>query len=245
MKKFWLLPLLLITLLAMPSAAKAQGIVTVLQTLRVEIWPDYDQPAALFLLTGSLPIGTPLPATVTIPLPDRADLNAVARITADSVLIDDIPFSQNNGELTFTTPDLGFRVEYYLPFEATGDATRQFRFGWQSPVEILQLVVDVQQPRAATSFTLDPPAVNVTANETDGLTYHTIPVMVVPANVQRPRSGNGSQKLPNLAGQWLQPANFAPNAASRSSPATSSAATVERPLSSDQDFMPVLQMRGV
>ncbi|HEX6387566.1 MAG TPA: hypothetical protein VF177_23100, partial [Anaerolineae bacterium] len=116
------LGLLLLIILAapFPSVASAQSETTAIESLAVEFWPDYDRPAVLVLLTGTLPADTPLPATVTLPLPQEADLNAVARISDDNVMIDDIEYTTGADQLTFTTPDRRFRIEYYLPYTADG-----------------------------------------------------------------------------------------------------------------------------
>ena len=73
-----ILLLLLLLLVALPVAAQTE--VTQLDTLTVELWPDYDRPAMLVILTGTLPESAALPATVTIPLPPEAEINAVARL---------------------------------------------------------------------------------------------------------------------------------------------------------------------
>src|SRR5690606_4323832 len=59
---------LLLSAAILPSAA-AQTPSAALASLAVELWPDYDRPAVLVLLTGALPASAPLPATVTIPVP--------------------------------------------------------------------------------------------------------------------------------------------------------------------------------
>ena len=115
MRKLFLL-LTVHCLLFTALAVNAQTETTAVQFLGVELWPDYDQPAVLVLLTGTLPPDTSLPAAVTIPLPSSSQLNAVARITADGIMVDDIEFSQQADGVRFITPDLQFRVEYYVPY---------------------------------------------------------------------------------------------------------------------------------
>ena len=98
----------------MPAAIGiAQTPVSVIDSLDIEIWPDYDRASVLVLLTGALPGDTRLPASVTLPLPGGAQINAIARIDSkDGSMKDDI-FSSNDppDTLTFVTPDLRFRVE--------------------------------------------------------------------------------------------------------------------------------------
>ena len=103
--------------LAATSGVAAQTTAGQLTTLAVELWPDYDRPAVLVLLTAELPAGTALPATVTIPLPGEADVNAVARFDDTGAMLSDVDYTTSAGQLTLTTPANRFRVEYYAPYE--------------------------------------------------------------------------------------------------------------------------------
>jgi ribosomal protein S14 len=179
MKRITLL-LLLYTLLP-TSLTQAQTAVT-LQTLEVELWPDYDREAVLVLLTGTLSASTPLPATITIPLPDNADFNVVARITPDDMMTDEgITPQLSPNQVTFNMPDGRFRVEYYQPYSAS-DSQRNFTFSWRSEIAVEQMSVTIQQPIAASNMNITPPA---TVNQgEDGLTYHVLSNQAVVAGEQ-------------------------------------------------------------
>lgn len=141
-----------------------------LNLLAIELWPDYDREEVLVLYTGTLAPEVELPAVVTLPLPEGADVHAVARISADNTMVDDITFEVVATGVTLTTPDNRFRVEYYLPHEAEGEE-RTFAAAWTFPFNIANITIDVQQPAAATNFTVTPAAPNVVTGQ-DGLTYH-------------------------------------------------------------------------
>jgi hypothetical protein len=177
-KRILLLPLLLLALIPWP-VSQAQSPVMAIQSLNVDLWPDYDRPAVLVLLTGALAADTPLPAVVTLPLPANADLNAVARITSDDIMIDDIDSTTGSGQLTFTTSDLRFRVEYYVPYIVENNQ-HTFTFTWSADLPVDQLVVTVQEPVAASGLVMEPAAINVEDGFND-LTYHTLPAQPVPA----------------------------------------------------------------
>lgn len=179
MKRIAFICLLLLVLL--PSRiSQAQADVNALDKLQVDLWPDYDRAAVLVLLTGSLPEGTALPATVTLPLPEDADFNVVARIDAsDGNMKDDIEFTTGSEEISFTTPDLAFRIEYYLPYTADG-LNRTFTFNWVGGLTVNQLQVSIQQPTAATSLISEPTATSSITGR-DGFTYHSLPTQPVPA----------------------------------------------------------------
>jgi hypothetical protein len=158
-------------ILALPSRIWAQTEVTAVESLLIQLWPDYDRTAVLVLLTGTVPADTPLPATVTIPLPETAALNAVARLATEGTLVDDIAYTTEAGQLTLTTPDPTFRVEYYVPYVADNDQ-RRFTFAWQAGMAVDQLDIQVQQPAAASSMQTEPATTDIQTRN-DGLTYYT------------------------------------------------------------------------
>ena len=162
--------LLLLLFAALPVAAQTE--VTQLDTLTVELWPDYDRPAMLVILTGTLPESATLPATVTIPLPAGAEINAVARFNEVDVLVTDVEWTEADGGITLTTPGDSFHVEYYSPYVAT-DNEVTYGFTWTADLEIASAAAVVQQPVAATDITIVPvPSGSVT--RADGLLYHQI-----------------------------------------------------------------------
>ena len=159
------------------TAAQAQTAPPVVASLQVELWPDYDQPAILVLLTAVLTPDTPLPATMTLPLPPEADLHVVARLNASGQLVDDVVYTLVDGQLTFTIANPGFRVEYYLPHGDTADQ-RDFTWAWATPFAVEQLLITVQEPLAAEGFQLDQTAEGTRTNS-DGLRYHDLPARAV------------------------------------------------------------------
>ena len=171
MRQTLLLLALFLLLLVQPAAAQTE--VTELDQLVVELWPDYDRPAMLVLLTGTLPASATLPATVFVPLPADADLFAIARFTDDDVLISDVESSAADGGLTLTTPGRTFRVEYYVPYSREGNTT-SYRFEWVSDLDVGAASAVVQQPIAATEFTIVPAPEGNAADRGDGLAYHQI-----------------------------------------------------------------------
>lgn len=157
----------------------AQGVTDSLEQLSIEFWPDYDQSTVLVLLTGSVPAGSSLPATITLPIPAGANLHAVARMTNDGGLIDDIQFTLGSDSLTLTTPENRFRVEYYFPYQADG-LQRTFTFRWLADIPVGNLAVRVQQPRAAVTMQTTPPA-ELISEGNDSLRYHNLAVQAAPA----------------------------------------------------------------
>ena len=173
--------LLLILSLALIPSAQAQSPADTLDSLEIELWPDFDRPAVLVLLTGTLADDTPAPATVTVPLPNEATLNAVAYVNAVSGQLENVDDVDSSapGLITFTTPSPTFRLEYYLPYSLEGDR-REFTFDWSSDLTIDQLLTTVQQPAEASEFSLSPASDQPTAGQ-DGLMYHPLATRALPA----------------------------------------------------------------
>jgi hypothetical protein len=183
MKRTSVLVLPLLVLLG-PSLARAQHPVTGIQSLLVGIWPDYDRPSVLVLLTGTLGAGAPLPASITLPVPADARVNAVARIDESGQMIDDIAYHTGGGQLVLTTPDPRFRVEYYFPYQIEG-GERTFEFTWLADVAVDRLDVRVQKPTGA-GFLITVPKATDVAEAPNGLVYHSLPIQAVPAGSSFP-----------------------------------------------------------
>ena len=83
------------------------------------------------------------------------------------------------GTLTFVTPDLRFRVEYYLPYTANNNQ-RAFDYTWLSDINVNNLQLRVQQPASASDLSTEPATANV-ARSGDGFDYHTFPARAVAA----------------------------------------------------------------
>jgi hypothetical protein len=172
--------LIVLLALILPATGHTQGKATAIDSLAIELWPDYDRASVLVLLTGTLPANTTLPATVILPIPETAQLNAVARIdSSDGQMKDDIFSSPVPGGLSFNTPDLRFRLEYYFPY-VVNDNQRTFNFTWLAAISVNKFQLKVQQPISASLLITEPMPINVFRGK-DGFTYHAFPEQVVPA----------------------------------------------------------------
>ena len=137
--------LLALALLVLPTLALAQAGGAPkgnprLASLNIEIWPEYDRPAALVILRAALADGVKLPATVTLRLPAASGgPGAVAySTTADGNLLNLKHESAKTGEyitVKFVTPERFFHVEFYEPI-ATTDPARSFRYVWPGDMAV-------------------------------------------------------------------------------------------------------------
>ena len=179
MKRQYFFFLFLLTLI-LPGIGQTQDKVTTIDSLAVEIWPDYDRASALVLMTGTLLANTKLPASVTLPFPKTAQLNAIARIdSSDGAMIDDITYTIAPNGITFIIPDLRFRLEYYLPYTINNNR-HTFNFTWLADLSVEYFQLTIQQPKSASSLTTVPGTIDV-ARDKDGFSYHAFPIQSVPA----------------------------------------------------------------
>ncbi|MBW1752779.1 MAG: zinc ribbon domain-containing protein [Deltaproteobacteria bacterium] len=203
MKQKYFILIILLTL-TLPATGHTQAKVTAIDSLVIELWPDYDRASVLVLLTGTLSADTTLPATVILPIPETAQLNAVARIdSSDGQMKDDIFSSPAPGGLSFITPDLRFRLEYYLPY-AVNNNQRTFNFTWLATVSVNRFQLKVQQPISASLLTTEPVPINVFRGE-DGFTYHAFPEQVVQAGQSFSVRGNYTMTMAQLSIERLTP----------------------------------------
>lgn len=174
MQKFFLL-LLIASLLIFPTLASAQS-QPVLKELSVQLWPEYDRADMLVMYSLLLADDTPLPASLEVRIPIDAELNAVAKVSENSMLTVPYDTPVRDGDwmiLTLVIDELTtYRVEYYQAMEIDG-ATRNFSLLWESDYDAKSLYVEFQQPPSATNLTTKPvlPNQNPVA---EGMIYHTL-----------------------------------------------------------------------
>lgn len=138
------------------SAAFAQSAPR-LASLVIEIWPEYDRPAALVILSGVLAEGVALPATVTLRLPVAPTAVAYAT-SANGDLLNLAHEQAKSGDyvlVKFQTPERFFHVEFYEPM-GTGDPARTFRYTWPGDSAVGRATVIVQEPATAQNVATEP-----------------------------------------------------------------------------------------
>jgi hypothetical protein len=146
-----------------------------LTSLEIGIWPEFDRPAALVLLSGELAADVPLPATVPLHIPaSSGGPAAVASATEAGDLVNttyELTEEDDSLLLTVTTPDPRFHVEFYDPL-ATDSPDREYTYVWPGDLPVDQLTVRLQEPEGASGFVVEP-NLGPGIIEADGLVYHT------------------------------------------------------------------------
>ena len=166
----WLVLLLLLGLILVPTSAGAQG-ETKMEEINIELLSEYDQPSMLVIYEFIVSQDTPLPADVILRFPNEGNLVAVA--------------VEENGELFnkgFTTPVKQedwqtiklraetydpHRIEYYQPLSMDGNK-RQFKYQWFGDYYAKKFTVSVLVPADSTNLVTSP-LLETTATTADGL----------------------------------------------------------------------------
>jgi hypothetical protein len=118
------------------------------------------------------------------------------------MLFADISYDESvPGQLTLTTPEQRFRIEYYVPYKADGNQ-RNFAFDWRSDMTVSELFMSVQQPLLADDVTLTPAASGVTTRP-DGLQYHDLPLQSIPEGGDFSMEGAYTLLRPGLTADFL------------------------------------------
>lgn len=171
MRKGWLLALVFaLAVFVSPAAAQAP---LAFDSLRVQLWPEYDQPAVLVIYDFQVGTQAQYPQTVRLTLPAEASLLAVAQQSGENLLnlSYDGPTAQGNVQvLTVNLPQAGqYHVEYYQPLTKNG-ANRSFTFVWPGDYPVSSLDLALQQPPTAEGFQLAP-ALPTISPAADGFVY--------------------------------------------------------------------------
>jgi len=171
----WLIFVLFVGLLVLPSTAGAQG-GTKLKSINIELWSEYDQPSMLVIHEFVLDESTPLPAKVTMRFPKDGNLIAVAYFE-DNLINADFTGPEEQGNWQTVTLNVQsyapHRIEYYQPLTRNGDQ-RQFSFRWFGDYAVDEFNVTVQVPTDSTNIIAEP-AFSDTATSDDK--SHTVGIV--------------------------------------------------------------------
>ncbi len=165
--------LVLVAMLS-PMPLEAQTEVARLARVRVDLWPDYDRPEVLVLITAELSAEATLPATIHLRLPTEVgDPTAVAHINGDGQMFN-APFQTQTGDgatlLTVETTEPMVRVEYYFPYSRVDDTVRLV-YTWLGGIAADELTILVQEPAQATRFVTEAAFEDIGLSG-DGWRYH-------------------------------------------------------------------------
>ena len=180
---------LLPPLAAGPSSGGAPKGNPRLASLQIEIWPEFDRPAALVILKGELAADVALPAAVSLRIAaSSGGPTAVAFSTGPSANLLDLKYDRKDtGDfitLRFEVPERYFHVEFYEPL-ATRTQDRDYNYVWPGDLATDRLSVIIQEPAASSNLSLEP-NLDATATGQDGLRYRSAELGALEAGKQLP-----------------------------------------------------------
>ncbi|HSQ02900.1 MAG TPA: zinc ribbon domain-containing protein, partial [Burkholderiales bacterium] len=175
--------------LAAATSGSAAGKNPRVASLQIEIWPEYDRPAALVILKGELAPDVALPAAVSLRIAaSSGGPGAVAYSTAEKSNLLNLQYERADaGEfiaLRFIVPERFFHVEFYDRI-GTDTSDRQYTYVWPGDMTVDRMTVILQEPAAATNLTVQP-NLDATASDPDGLHYRSAELGAVKVGKQVP-----------------------------------------------------------
>jgi hypothetical protein len=155
--------------------AQAQNSAIALASLQIDLWPEFDKPSVLVLLTGTLDAEVPLPADVTVRIPAASGQPSAVAVSSNNQLVNAPYTSTVAGDqilITFQADSTEFRVEYYDPAMTITGQARDYSFHWTTDYPVRAANIHVQEPVGATQLAAEP-AVTLAGPGDNGLNYYT------------------------------------------------------------------------
>lgn len=167
----------LLSLAAFGAPVRAEPAGPALESLKVSVWPEYDQPSVLVMYRGRLAADVKLPATVRFFIPKKVRLSSTSSINSSGEFEYDRAWKTHQVKSTTETDELSYEVDsrdfqfelYMKPVK--GGGPRHIDFDFLPSVNIGEMMVEVQKPARAQKFKLEP-ASNQASVDKDGLETH-------------------------------------------------------------------------
>lgn len=193
-----------------------------LETLQIEIWPEYDRPAALVILNGQLAADVALPAPVTLRLPGASGgAHAVASAEREDAPLLNVEHTQKSAGdhilLNFRAPQRFFHVEFYEPI-ATHSPERRYSYVWPGDLAAARASLMLQEPATASAISMQPEA-SASATGQNGLRYRSAELGVLEAGKPLQVEVRYSKNDTRTSAEILQPAPAAASPARSDTPA--------------------------
>jgi len=180
-----------------------------LASLQIEVWPEFDRPAALVILRGELAADVALPAAVSLRIPaSSGGPAAVASSTGPDAGLGNLKYeSKKAGDfitLSFETPHRLFHVEFYDPL-ATGKPERGYTYVWPGDLAVNRLSVVLQEPAGARDISVQP-NLDGTSIGQNGLHYRSADLGPLEAGKELPIRIRYTKTAAQTTTEMLKPA---------------------------------------
>ena len=157
-----------------PATTPAVSASPRLESLEIDIWPDYDRRAALVIIKAELAPEVPLPAAMSIRIPaSSGGPTAVAFSDEAKTGLFNLQYERSLDDslitLRFRAPQRRIHVEFYDPL-VTENIRHSYRYVWPGDLAADRVSVRVQEPAGASAFEVRPD-LGAGADGPDGLVY--------------------------------------------------------------------------
>ncbi len=155
----WLVAIMMGFCMAIPVLVQAQSPVT-LDSVKIDLWPEYDRPEMLVIYHIFLPANTSLPARLTLRIPSEAKNPSSLAYRDPSGELYNLDFTRSETtqwiSIIFSSPAKEIQLEYYDPRLVKNGTTRAFTYTWPGDYDVSRLSFQVQQPVSATAMKITP-----------------------------------------------------------------------------------------
>ena len=165
-------------LLLIPLATSAQTVA--IDTMLIDIWPEYDRPEVLVIYHFTLTESTTLPVQMTLRIPASSggpyNLAYVNINDGGKTGLYNLEYtSQQRGdwlEISFSAPTSSIQMEYYDPGMLRDGDSREFMFTWPADYMVQSMAIQILQPINAVDMQIVP---DLGTGQTfqDGRTYYS------------------------------------------------------------------------
>lgn len=154
----WLILLTVLTL-SIPFPVQAQGNAAV-DSLKVMLWSEYDQPSMLVIYNFTVTDDTPVPTSMDLRFPSEANITAVAYQSGRDLLLANYqtqPSEDKNWQVIklFITERTTYHIEYYQPLRMNGER-RSFTYQWTGDYPVRGFDIEVQVPGDSSEVKTNP-----------------------------------------------------------------------------------------
>jgi len=179
-----------------------------LASLQIEIWPEFDRPAALVILNGVLAADVALPAAVSLRIPAASGgPTAVASSTGPGANLANLKYDRKDADdfitLRFEVPGRVFHVEFYEPL-VTRTPERSYTYVWPGDLAADRLSVVIQEPATASNLSVQPNLDAAVAGQ-NGLFYRSAELGALEAGKQLPIRVSYTKSNPRTSEEILKP----------------------------------------
>lgn len=180
--KRWFIAALLVVGLAIPWVHVLAQTPLEIETLQVDIWPEYDKPSALVIYHLTIAASSTLPAQVSLRIPRQANAPYSLAMKDVDGLLYNLKYDQAvDGDyirVNFTAASTEIQLEYYDPSLDRNGNARNYNFHWPGDYPVHSMALRLQQPVNASGMQLSKTTLKMGAGAKaeDGLTYYVVPI---------------------------------------------------------------------